>query len=94
MNFALMIWLYGFKVLFQPNLNIYLILRPGHFYGKSAQLGNKMLLAGIYYHFLRFLQVRICRLGTSIESLSKRLEIAEKLRSNAMYFYSVRESIS
>ncbi|MDJ0555957.1 MAG: polysaccharide pyruvyl transferase family protein [Microcoleaceae cyanobacterium MO_207.B10] len=93
-NFALMIWLYGLKALFQPNLKVYLILRPGHFYGNSTKLGNKMLLGALYYHLMRLIKVRICRFGTSIESLSKRLEIAEKLRASAMYFYSVRDSIS
>jgi polysaccharide pyruvyl transferase WcaK-like protein len=94
LGFSLLVWLYGLQYLFKSDANVYLILRPGHFYGSGSKLEIKMLLASLFYSILAIFQVKICRFGTSIESLSKPLQIAEKLRSIPMQFYSVRDNLS
>jgi polysaccharide pyruvyl transferase WcaK-like protein len=94
MRFPYLILFWALKALFQPQVNIYLMLRPGHFYGYEFRLAVKMFLATLYYFLLKILGVRVCRLGTSIGSFSKPLQWVENLRARAMYFYSVRDSIS
>lgn len=93
-GFSLLIWFYSLKYLFKPRANVYLILRPGHFYGRGFKLELKMLLASLYYNILAIFKVKICRFGTSIESLSQPLQVSEKLRSIPMHFYSVRDTLS
>jgi polysaccharide pyruvyl transferase WcaK-like protein len=94
MRFPYLILFWALKALLQPQINIYLMLRPGHFYGYEFRLAVKMFLATLYYFLLKILGVRVCRLGTSIGSFSKPLQWVENLRARAMYFYSVRDTIS
>ena len=71
-GFSLLIWFYSLKYLFKPRANVYLILRPGHFYGRGFKLELKMLLASLYYNILAIFKVKICRFGTSIECVVTR----------------------
>ncbi|NJQ97555.1 MAG: polysaccharide pyruvyl transferase family protein [Hydrococcus sp. CSU_1_8] len=93
-KFPILIVLWGLKTLFNFNKNVYLMLRPGHFYGEKDSLIKKMKWATLYYFVLKFIGVRVCRIGTSIGSFSDELKQVEKWRAKAMYFYSVRDSIS
>ena len=92
-KFAFLIWLYSIKTLIKK-YKTYLILRPGHLYGKDYKFTIKMFQSALFFGFLRLFGVRICRFGTSIESFSKAHQLAEKLRAFFMYFYSVRDSLS
>jgi polysaccharide pyruvyl transferase WcaK-like protein len=93
-RFPVLIFLWGLKTLFNPHKNVYLMLRPGHFYGEKDSLVNKMKWATLYYFILKFIGIRVCRIGTSIGSFSDELKQVEKWRAKSMYFYSVRDSIS
>nr|MCU0537507.1 polysaccharide pyruvyl transferase family protein [Hydrococcus sp. Prado102] len=93
-QFPFLIFLWGFKTLFNRHKNVYLMLRPGHFYGEKASLVKKMKWASLYYFVLKLIGVRVCRIGTSIGSFSDELKQVEKWRAKTMYFYSVRDSLS
>jgi polysaccharide pyruvyl transferase WcaK-like protein len=93
-RFPVLIFLWGLKTLFNPYKNVYLMLRPGHFYGEKDSLVKKMKWATLYYFALKLIGVRVCRIGTSIGSFSDELKQVEKWRAKSMYFYSVRDSIS
>jgi polysaccharide pyruvyl transferase WcaK-like protein len=75
---------------------IYLVYHPGHRYGdrtlsKTLHWFRSMLINNSLFYLLG---VRMCSFGISIGPFSPALKILEKWKSNFMYFYSVRDSIS
>ncbi|MBD2436526.1 polysaccharide pyruvyl transferase family protein [Nostoc sp. FACHB-110] len=93
---------YAIKNLLQwQQNNIYYVLTPGHRFSKSIsnvleyfiylvqKIKDLIILA-----LLKTFNFRICRFGVSIGPFSKIDEFAEKLQSEFMYFYSVRDTKS
>lgn len=92
--FPILVLLFRLRTLIDSNANIYLLMRPGHVFGSGFSNSIKMFMSAIYCFVMKILGVRICRFGTSIGPFSSLMQIGEKWKSNAMYFYSARDTIS
>jgi polysaccharide pyruvyl transferase WcaK-like protein len=94
-GFQILVFLYGLRALADSNSKVYFIKTPGGYIGND--LNNNWLnqVKGLAWVFLfRIIGVRVCWFGASIESFSKMQEMLEKWKSQFIYFYSVRDSLS
>jgi polysaccharide pyruvyl transferase WcaK-like protein len=102
-KFSLLVLKFALKNLFSSKNRIYYILTPGHRFSVNTDNYNfgdylnyliKKIQSLATFAVFKILGVRICRFGVSIGPFSTIDEIAEKIQSNLMYFYSVRDTKS
>ena len=94
-GFNPLVLLFGLRVLVNSNSQVYLFRLPGGLNGNGLidnWIGEIKSL--VWFFIFRIIGIRICWFGASIESFSRIREMFEKWKSNFMYFYSVRDSIS
>ncbi|HBE19775.1 MAG TPA: hypothetical protein DEG17_15095 [Cyanobacteria bacterium UBA11149] len=89
----LLILFFGLIALVKFNFKVYLIAMPGHHYGRIKNSINSLKSLSFFFIF-RTIGIRICWFGASIGPFLEMRQTVEKWKSNFMYFYSVRDSIS
>lgn len=92
--FPILVLWFRWQTLLDSNANTYLLMRPGHVFGSGFRNSLKMFMSAMYCFVMKILGVRICRFGTSIGPFSKIMQIGERWKSKAMYFYSARDTVS
>lgn len=94
LKFNALVLLSGMKTLFQPSTKIYLVTPPGHIYNSTAITWKHALKTSAFAFMLDVFGVRVCRFGASVGPFSSLGQIVEKVQSQFMHFYSVRDTIS
>lgn len=94
LKFNILVLLSGTKTFFQPGVKTYLVTPPGHIYNSTAITWTHAVKTVASAFLLSVLGVRACRFGASIGPFLGLAQLVEKMQSQFMHFYSVRDTIS
>jgi len=75
------------------NIELFVIMKPGHFYGLDGGFINKFVQT-LTIIFFGFLGVKFCRFGASVGPFEKHIEFLEIVASKFYYKYTARENLS